>query len=89
MSEKYYNAKTKTLAFPYDFNDKLKDLPVDTQNIIFEEIDNNKEYLKFNQKVDATRKNKFFTGAPKNNIIFDGDNLPTSLTHLTFGRYFN
>ena len=33
----------------------------------------------FNQKVDATRKN----------VIFDGDNLPLTQTHLTFGENFD
>ena len=89
MLKKYYNIKTKTVTLPYEFNEELKDLPVDVQVIIFEENDNNKEYSQFNKKVDATRKNFIFTGAPKNNVVFDGDNLPKNLTHLIFGFNFS
>ena len=31
MLEKYYNVKTKTLTFPYDYDEELKDLPADTK----------------------------------------------------------
>jgi hypothetical protein len=128
MLKEYYNEETKTLTLPFSFNKELKDLPLDTQIIIFEEDYKKEQYSEFNQQVnnllcapalggcsgcpnnltkiifgwyfnqnvDATCKNKIFTGAPKNDSIFDGDNLhgshkclPNTLTHLTFGQNFN
>ena len=37
MSEEHYNGKTKTLTLPYNFNEELTDLPLETMTIIFEE----------------------------------------------------
>jgi hypothetical protein len=34
---KYYNNETKTLTIPCDFNEELKDLPPNTQTVIFKE----------------------------------------------------
>ena len=88
MFEEYYNAETKTLRFTHDFDEELKDLPTDTQIIIFEENFNKGEYSKFNQIVDNL----------PNNLIHltfgycfyqSVDKLPDSLTHLSFGCYFN
>ena len=89
MLEQYYNKETKTLSIPWDFDEELKDLQFDTEVIIFEENRSKYQYSQFNKSVDATRKNFIFTGAPKNNFVFDGDNLPQNLTHLTFGCEFN
>ena len=84
------------LTFGFWFNKSVDNLPY---SHMCEKIANGvrpPEYLthltfghQFNKSVDATRKNKIFTGAPKNNIVFDGDNLPASLTHLIFGNSFN
>ena len=80
MLEKYYNVKTKTLTFPCDFDEELKDLPAHTQIIIF-------GYY-FNQSVDKLPKNltQLTFG-----FCFDKnvDNLPSNMTHLTFGYCFN
>ena len=40
----YYNEETKTLTLPYDYNEELKDLPNNVENIIFSK---NKEYGKY------------------------------------------
>ena len=89
MLVEYYNIKTNTLSLPFSFNEELKDLSLDTQIIIFEEDYRKGEHSQFNQLVDTTHKNFFLIGAPKNNIIFGGDDLSSSLTHLTFGTNFN
>ena len=83
------SSNTKIIIFEDDtigpfysiFNKSVDNLPNSITNLTFGRY--------FNQLVDATRKNKIFTGAPKNNIVFDGDNLPASLTHLIFGNSFN
>ena len=53
----YYNNITKTLTIPYEFNEVLKDIPDDTEIIIFDEdininnhVDNNKFSI-FNQEI--------------------------------------
>jgi hypothetical protein len=61
----YYNKETKTLTIPYIFNEELKDIPEETETIIFTE---NYGFSVFDNSVD---------------------NLPLSLTHLTFGYWFN
>ena len=52
MLEEYYNKKTEILTLPINFNSLLKDLPLGTKIIIFE----NDYYLNknsiFNQSVD-------------------------------------
>ena len=47
----YYNNITKTLTIPYDFNNVLKDIPYDTEIIIFDEDDINDIYSYFNQEI--------------------------------------
>ena len=81
-----YNRDTKTLIISCDFNEELKDIPKDTQIIIFEN-----KYLKlsvFNQKVDNLPQNlaHLTFGTTFNQKV---DNLPQSLTYLTFGFMFN
>ena len=39
----YYNKETKTLSFPHSYNEELKDLPLEVENIIF--IDENNEEI--------------------------------------------
>ena len=41
---KYYNNITKTLTIPYEFNEELKDIPDDTEIIIFYEDRKNNKY---------------------------------------------
>jgi hypothetical protein len=89
MLDEYYNAETQTLTLPYDFNEELSNLPIDVLIIIFEEDLNKSQNSRFNQSVDATRKNFIFTDAPKNDSVFDGDKLPVNLTHINFGYEFN
>jgi hypothetical protein len=87
-----YNIDTKTLIISFDFNKKLKDIPNDTEIIIFFK---KFQYSKFNQKVYNLP--KYFLGFPQNltHLTFGYyfnkkiDNLPKNLTHLTFGYYFN
>ena len=69
------------LTFGFSFNQLVDNLPNTLTHLTFG--------VCFNQLVDATCKNKIFTGAPKNNNVFDGDNLPENLTHLTFRNSFN
>jgi hypothetical protein len=80
-----YNRDTKTLTIDYDFNEELKDIPNDTQIIIFK---NKNKFSKFNKKVDNLPKSliKIFFGGYFNQKI---DYLPQSLTHLSFGYCFN
>ena len=47
----YYNKKTHTLSLPFKFNSLLKDLPVGTKIIIFENNCNINQYFNFNQEV--------------------------------------
>jgi hypothetical protein len=88
----YYNNITKTLTIPSDFNQELKDIPDDTEIIIFDEDLKNKKYSKFNQEIkenvlaDSLHTIKFgfsFNQEIKENV------LPDSLHTLTFGRRFN
>ena len=48
---KYYNNITKTLTIHCEFNEELKDIPDDTEIIIFDEDRKNNKYSKFNQKI--------------------------------------
>ena len=36
--DKYYNKFTKTLIFPYTFNENLTDIPNDAEYIFFQDI---------------------------------------------------
>ena len=80
MLKEYYNTETKTLTLPYEFNEELKDLPIETQAIIFEE-NRNEEYSKFNQKVDnlPTNLTQLSFGTRFNQKV---DNLPLNLKQL-------
>ena len=46
---KYYNNITKTLSIPFIFNEELKDIPNETEIIIFSQDYKNGKYSKFNQ----------------------------------------
>ena len=48
---KYYNNITKTLTIPCEFNEVLKDIPDDTEIIIFDEDYKNNKYSNFNQEI--------------------------------------
>jgi hypothetical protein len=80
-----YNKETKSLIISCDFNEELKDIPNDTQIIIFENEE--PKYLMFNQKVDNLPQNltHLTFGFYFNQKI---DNLPKNLTHLNFGDLF-
>ena len=52
MLDKYYNKETHTLRLPYNFKSLLKDLPLGTKIIIFEENRKNQQFSEFNQKVN-------------------------------------
>ena len=79
MTEKYYNRETNTLILPYNFDNKLYDLPSDIKVIVFEEELDENEYSKFNQPV----------GHQGCEDINCPRNLPNSITHLTFGSDFD
>ena len=80
-----YNKETKTLTIYYNFNEELKDIPNDTQIIIF------RDSYKFDKLP------KCFIGLLQNlthltlNFYFNQNykNLPQSLTYLKFGYNFN
>jgi hypothetical protein len=80
-----YNKITKTLIISYDFDEELKDIPNDTEIIIFE---NENKDSRFNQKVDNLPENltHLTFGTEFNQKV---DNLPQNLIHLTFRMYFN
>jgi hypothetical protein len=95
----HYNKDTKTLTIPYSFNEEIKDIPEETEIIIFSKNYRNKKYSKFNQKfltqiTFSCYFNQFVDNLPKKltHLYFDNcfnqpvDNLLLSLTHLTFGR---
>jgi hypothetical protein len=98
----YYNKETNTLDICWYFNEKLKNIPEDTKNIIFDndsifnhKIDifpQNLTHLTFgedfNQKVNILPKNLIYLtfGEMFNQKI---DNLPKNLTCLVFGCSFN
>jgi len=88
----YYNNITKTLTIPSDFNQELKDIPDDTEIIIFDEDFKNDKYSIFNQKIkenvlpDSLHTIKFgfsFNQEIKENV------LPDSLHTIKFGFSFN
>ncbi len=79
MLEQYYNKETQTLKLPYYFDVELCDLPLDTKAIIFEEDYENEQYSRFNKPV----------GHQECGDINCPRNLPNSITHLTFGTYFD
>ena len=89
---KYYNYKTKTLTIPFEFNEKLKNIPDDTEIIIFDEDYKKFKYSQFNQEIkenvlpDSLHTLTFgwnFDQEIKENV------LPVSLHTLTFGCCFN
>ena len=88
MLEEYYNKETKTLTIPFNFNEELKDLPLDTEIIIFDEDFDKYEDSLFNCPISdilAPSLTHLTFGTRFNESV---DKLPNSLTHLTFGRKF-
>jgi hypothetical protein len=79
MLEQYYNKGTSTLILPYDFNEELCDLSLNTKVLIFEENYDKNKFSKFNQTV----------GHQGCEDIDCPHNLPNSITNLTFVRNFN
>jgi hypothetical protein len=86
---KYYNNITKTLTIPSEFNEDLKDIPNDTEIIIFNEYYG---YSKFNQEIkdnilpDSLHTLTFgwcFNQEIKENVF------PNSLHTLSIGYDFN
>ena len=89
MLKEYYDSDTKILSIPYDFNKKLKNIPLDTEIILFK--GNSKEYYsRFDQKIEVgdlpPNVRQITFGSKFNQPV---DNLPPNLTHLTFGKSFN
>jgi hypothetical protein len=88
-----YNKETKTLIILYDFNKELKDIPKETEIIIFENKFNEynlnyKYFLIFPQNLIHLTFNENFSqklnNFPQYFLCFS-----KNLTHLTFGRNFN
>ena len=88
MLQEHYNAKTKTLILPFNFNEELKNLPPNTEIIIFEQNLNGYKCSTFNKSVDNLPNSLIHLtfGYSFNREV---DNLPNSLTHLTFGKEFD
>jgi hypothetical protein len=102
MLKKHYNKETKTLHISNGFNEELKDIPKETEIILFsyssnftQSVDNLPENLThltfgywFNQSVDnlPLSLTHLTFGCCFNQLV---DNLPKTLTHLTFGYMFN
>ncbi len=88
MVQEYYNAETKTLKLPHDFNKKLSNLPIGVLIIIFEEDFKKWQYAIFNQSVNSLPNTitHLTVGCNFNQLVVF---LPNKLTHLTFGFYFN
>jgi hypothetical protein len=73
---KYYNNITKTLTIPCKFNEEFKDIPTDTEIIIFHEYyHNHRSYYGYEHSI--------FNQEIKENV------LPGSLHTLIFGEIFN
>jgi hypothetical protein len=85
---KYYDKETKTLSFPPYYNEELKNLPEDVENMIFYENFEEKLFAKFNCSVNNLPNNL-------QNITFGWyfnksvDKLPNNLQNITFGYLFN
>jgi hypothetical protein len=88
MLEVYYNSETRTVSLPYDFNQEIENLPIDTEIIIFEENVLKSQYSRFNQSVDDLPPNLTYLhfGGYFNQPV---NNLPSKLTHLTLGYSFD
>ena len=88
----YYNNTTKTLIIPYDFNEVLKDIPDDTEIIIFDEDNENEKNSKFNQEIKENilpdSLHTLTLGYSFNQEIKENV-LPNNLHTLTFGDNFN
>jgi hypothetical protein len=86
MLKEYYNKETKTLNIPDSFNEELKDIPEETEIIVFSE--NYTDFSKFNQPVDnlPISLTHLTFGMYFNQPV---DNLPKNLTYLKFGHSFN
>jgi hypothetical protein len=84
----YYDNETKTLTLPYNFNQKLKNIPKETQKIIFTENCNKQEYSNFDQLINDLPENLtcLILGYNFNKQI---DKLPVNLKYLTLRGIFN
>ena len=89
---KYYNNTTKTLTIPYDFNEVLKDIPDDTEIIIFDEDNENEKNSKFNQEIKENilpgNLHTLTFGICFNQEIKENV-LPGNLHTINFGYHFN
>ena len=87
MVKEYYDNKKKILTLPCDFNDELKNVPIETEIINF--IDDEAIYLsRFNQPIKNLPQNikKINFGWYFNQPV---DNLPKTMTELKYGFKFN
>jgi hypothetical protein len=80
LLNKYFNNKTNTLILPFNFNEKVDNLPQSLTQLILPST--------FNQKVDNLPQSltHLTFGVYFNQKV---DNLPHNLTHLTFGSYID
>jgi hypothetical protein len=84
----YYDINTKILIISRCFNKELKNIPEETEIMIFSENYAKYKYSLFNQQIDNLPENitHLTFGYSFNQPV---DNLPKKLTHLTFGKSFN
>jgi hypothetical protein len=80
MLEEYYDTETKTLTIPCDIDEELTDLPLNVQIIIFESDHYCEEGIE-----DCEICGGYFTSKFNQRV----DNLPNTLTQLTFSHRFN
>ena len=85
--KKFYNNNTKTLIIPHYYGQKIKNIPKETQIIIFEENFDLYELSLFNHPINSST-------IKINNLICGNVNTSSfsnlnNLTHLTFGWFFN
>ena len=85
-----YDEEKRILTINYEFNKKLKNLPLDVKEIIFSENISYNQRSRFNQPINKDDLPQNIThltfGSQFNQSV---DNLPKKLTHLIFGAYFN
>ena len=81
----YYNTQTQTLTLPYNFTEELKDIPVETTEIIFgNDMPKTGPYYQVHVSNGLSNKaNSLYDRKIRKGF------LPITLTRLIFGQSYN